>query len=147
MWALGAVAVPAKLHKLGLVHRPTWRRASDQYAIRVSAELRTGKHGTTVRCPQSAEPLQHGYWVRFTAIANSGIPSTDHYRVQWRVANTDKSASKAGVLRGDFYPSDEGAFRSERLEYRGVHFVEAFLIRKRDDLLVGQSDPFYAVIE
>jgi len=94
--------VPAKLHKLPLVHRPTWRRASDQYIVRVSAEQRTGKHGTTVRCLRSAKPLQHDYWVRFTATANRGTPFTDDYRVQWRVANTDKAASKAGVLRGDF---------------------------------------------
>jgi hypothetical protein len=28
-----------------------------------------------------------------------------------------------------------------------VHFVDAFLIRKRDNRLVGQSAPFYVVIE
>lgn len=145
--ALGAAAVPAKLRQLPDAHRPTWRRASDQYTVRVSAELRTGKHGTTVRSLRSAEPLQPDYWVLFMATGNHGIPFTDDYMVQWRVANTDKAASKAGALRGDFYSSDEGASRSERLEYRGVHFVEAFLIRKRDNRLVGQSDPFYVVVE
>jgi hypothetical protein len=50
-------------------------------------------------------------------------------------------------LRGDFYPSDSGSSRSEQLSYRGVHFVEAFLVRKRDSGLVGQSEPFYVVIE
>ncbi|WP_162520733.1 nucleotide-binding domain-containing protein [Pseudaquabacterium pictum] len=112
-----------------------------------SAELRTGKYGTTVRPLQSAEPLQPDYWLRFTATGSHGIPFTDDYRVHWRVANTDKAASRAGALRGDFYASDDGASRSERLQYRGVHFVEAFLIRKRDNRLVGQSDPFYVVIE
>lgn len=145
--ALGAAAVPAKLRQLPHVHRPTWRRASDQYTVKVNAELRTGRHGTTVRPIRSAEPLQRDYWVRFTAAGNHGIPFTDDYKVQWRVANTDKAASKAGALRGDFYASDASASRSERLEYRGVHFVEAFLIRKRDNRLVGQSEPFYVVIE
>jgi hypothetical protein len=35
----------------------------------------------------------------------------------------------------------------EDLSYRGLHFVEAFLIRKADDRLAGQSSPFYVVIE
>lgn len=145
--ALGVAAVPAKLRQLPHVHRPTWRRASDQYTVRVSAELRTARHGGTVRTIQSAEPLQRNYWVRFTATGSYGVPFTDDYKVQWRVANTDKAASTAGALRGEFYPSDEGTSRPERLEYRGVHFVEAFLIRQRDNRLVGQSEPFYVVIE
>lgn len=144
---LGAAAVPAKLRQLPHVRRPTWRRASDQYTVRVTAELRTGQYGNTVRAIQSAEALQPDYWVRFTANGNHGIPFTDDYKVQWRVTNTDRAASRAGALRGEFYACDDGASRSERLEYRGVHFVEAFLIRKRDNRLVGQSDPFYVVIE
>lgn len=145
--ALGAEAVPSRLRQLPHVRRPTWRRASDQHAVRVSAMLRTGQYGNTIRGIQSAEPLQPDYWVRFTASGIHGVPFTDDYKVQWRVTNTDKVASKAGALRGDFYASDEGASRSERLQYRGVHFVEAFLIRKRDNRLMGQSDPFYVVIE
>ena len=42
---------------------------------------------------------------------------------------------------------DEPFVRWERLSYRGVHMVEAFLIRKSDDTLVGRSAPFYVVIE
>jgi hypothetical protein len=39
----------------------------------------------------------------------------------------------AGALRGDFYPSDKvggvSSFtRDEELAYRGVHFVQAFLV-------------------
>lgn len=96
---------------------------------------------------RSAEPLRPGYWLRFTASNNIGVPFTDDYKVQWRVTNTDKAAARASALRGDFYASNSSASRSERLEYRGVHFVEAFLIRKRDNCMVGQSEPFYVVIE
>lgn len=144
---LGAAAVPGMLRQLPHVRRPTWRRASDQHAVRVCAVLRTGQYGSTLRAIQSAEPLQPGYWVRFSATGSHGVPFTDDYKVQWRVTNTDKVASRAGELRGDFYASDDGASRLERLQYRGVHFVEAFLIRKRDNRLVGQSEPFYIVIE
>lgn len=145
--ALGAAAVPAKLRQLPHVHRPTWRRAPEQHTIRVSAELKNGQYGNTVRAIQSAEPLQSGYWVRFNATGAHGIPFAADYKVQWRVTNTDKVAAQANALRGDFYPSDSGTTRTERLEYRGVHFVEAFLIRKRDNCLVGQSEPFFVVIE
>lgn len=145
--ALGAAAVPAKLRKLPHVHRPVWRRATDQYTVKVTAELRTGQYGNAVRSVRSAEPLQSGYWLRFSATNTMGVPFTDDYKVQWRVTNTDKVAARADALRGDFYRSDEHFSRSEQLSYRGVHFVEAFLIRKRDNRLVGQSDPFYVVIE
>lgn len=145
--ALGAAAVPAKLRQLPHVRRPTWRKAPEQHAVRVVAELRTGQYGNTVRAIQSAEALQPGYWVRFNASGVHGMPFSADYKVQWRVTNTDKVASRAGALRGEFYPSDTGTSRSEGLNYRGVHFVEAFLIRKRDNRLVGQSDPFYVVIE
>ena len=145
--ALGAAAVPAKLRQLPHVRRPTWRRGTEQHVVRVSAELRTGQYGNTVRPIRSAEPLPSGYWVRFNAAGAHGIPFADDFKVQWRVTNTDKVASRAGALRGEFYPSDFGTTRSEGLEYRGVHFVEAFLIRKRDNRLVGQSDTFYVVVE
>ena len=145
--ALGAAAVPGRLRQLPHVRRPTWRRASDQHTVRVGAVLRSGQYGNTLRAIQSAEPLQPDHWIRFSATGSHGIPFTDDYKVQWRVTNTDKVASRAGALRGEFYPSDDGASRSERLQYRGVHFVEAFLIRKRDNRLVGQSEPFYVVIE
>lgn len=145
--ALGVAAVPAKLCQLPHVRRPTWRRGTEQHVVSVSAELRTGQYGNTVRAIQSAEPLPSGYWVRFNAAGAHGIPFAEDFKVQWRVTNTDRVASRAGALRGEFYPSDSGTTRSEGLEYRGVHFVEAFLIRKRDNRLVGQSDPFYIVIE
>lgn len=145
--ALGAAAVPAKLRKLPHVHRPIWRKASDQYTVKVMAELRSGRYGNTVRSIRSTEPLQAGYWIRFLATNTMGVPFPDEYKVRWRVTNTDKAAARADALRGDFYPSDDHFSRSEQLSYRGVHFVEAFLIRKRDNRLVGQSDPFYVVIE
>lgn len=145
--ALGLAAVPARLRQLPHVHRPTWRRGADNYTVRVSAELRYEKFGATVRSIRSAEPLPANYWVHFTAVGSSGIPFSRDYRIAWRVVNTDKAASEAGELRGDFYSSDAGSSRSEHLQYRGVHFVEAFLIRKRDNCLVGQSDPFYVVVE
>lgn len=144
---LGAAAVPAKLLRLPHIRRPTWRKAAEQYKVKITAELRTGEYESAFRSVRSAEPLQPGYWLKFTAANAMGVPFADDYKVQWRVTNTDKVAARAGVLRGDFYPSDDGSSRAEQLSYRGVHFVEAFLIRRRDNRLVGQSEPFFVVIE
>ena len=112
------------------------------------AELKTANYGQFMRQIRSAEPLQPGYTVKFCARDIHGVPyQTDDYSIKWRITNTDKAAVAANQLRGDFYPSDEGAVRSESLSYRGVHFVEAFVVRKRDHRLMGNSEPFYIVIE
>ncbi|WP_370141160.1 hypothetical protein [Bradyrhizobium diazoefficiens] len=33
------------------------------------------------------------------------------------------------------------------MKFRGIHLVEAFVVRKRDDALVAQSEPFRVLIE
>lgn len=145
---LGPRAVPSRIHRLPHIERPKWRRASEQLTIRVTAELKTGNYGQVIRQITSAEPLQRGYWVKFCAKNVHGIPyQTDDYSIKWRITNTDKAAVAANQLRGQFYPSDEGASRGESLSYRGVHFVEAFVVRNRDQRLMGHSEPFYVVIE
>lgn len=145
--ARGVVAIPPKLRKLPHVRRPTWRKLNDPYTVKVAAELRDRENANAVRTVNSADPLQPGYWIKFTATGALGVPFSDDYRIEWRVTNTDKVASQEDALRGEFYPSTGRNWRTEQLSYRGVHFVEAFLIRKRDERLAGQSEPFYVVIE
>jgi hypothetical protein len=53
----------------------------------------------------------------------------------------------ANCLRGEFYKPKNDNTKWEGLKFRGVHFVEAFVIRKRVDTLVGQSEPFQVVIQ
>jgi hypothetical protein len=67
--------------------------------------------------------------------------------VKWRVVNTDTAAAGAHALRGGFYDSDAPSQRWEKTEYRGAHWVEAFVIRKRDQTCVGQSERYFVVIE
>lgn len=100
-------------------------------------------------CPVSSlQPLEAGYWLKFVAGNNVGAPFPPDFRVKWRVTNTDQAAYDARQLRGDYYDSDSsGNSRMERLAFRGVHFVEAFLVRKSDSRLAGESEPFYVVIE
>jgi hypothetical protein len=144
--AIGVRALPARLTKLPYVHRPTWRVASSSLTVKVTADLLTS-NGQLIRPIGSLDPLQKGYSVRFTAVNNIGATFPSDYKVMWRVTNTDRAAYDAGQLRGDFYNSDSAMSRTESLSYRGVHFVEAFLLRKSDNRLAGKSAPFYVVIE
>ena len=66
---------------------------------------------------------------------------------RWRVTNTGVVALTAQAGRGGFYPSSTGTRRWEELRYRGVHFVEAFIVLRSGDTLVGKSKPFHVVIE
>lgn len=147
--AYGPQAIPARLTRLPYVQRPKWREVppSSQLTVKVSAELRTGEYGSTIRPVSSLQLLQPGYWLKFAATNNVGVPFPSEYKVKWRITNTDKAAYDARQLRGDFYDSDSAGGRTEHLSYRGVHFVEAFLVRKSDQRLVGRSQPFYVAIE
>jgi hypothetical protein len=65
----------------------------------------------------------------------------------WRVTNTDEAAASENALRGKFEKPESDNSRWESLKYRGVHLVEAFVIRKRDDRIVGKSPAFRVMIE
>ena len=145
--AYGREALPFRITKLPYVKRPKWRTASQSYRVNVSADLLTSLHGSRIRSVASLEPLQKGNGIRFSASNTVGLPFDSTFKVQWRITNTDKAAYDANVLRGDFYPSDSGLSRNEELSYRGVHFVEAFLIGKSDNRLYGKSEPFYVVVK
>ncbi len=143
----GRAALPERITRLPYIRRPKWRAASQSYRINVSAELLTEKKGTRLSGVTSLQHLRKGRSIRFTASNAIGVPFDSSFKVMWRVTNTDQAAYDANKLRGDFYPSDLGFSREEDLVYRGVHFVEAFLIGKRDNRLYGKSQPFYVVVE
>ena len=83
----------------------------------------------------------------FEAVTATGFPfPANDYDVRWRVVNTDREAAQARGLRGGFYKSDRPGARWESTSYHGAHWVEAFVIRKRDKVCVGQSDRFFVVI-
>jgi hypothetical protein len=145
---IGRAALPSGFDRLPHMRRPRWRStAGSRLTVNVGAQLWTSRYGQFVRPLASLAPTQPGYWVRFNASNNLGLPFPETYKVEWRVTNTDEVARRANALRGDYYRSDEPGIRWEQLSYRGVHMVEAFLIRKVDDSLLGKSDPFYVVIE
>ncbi|RZI60485.1 MAG: nucleotidyltransferase [Pseudomonas sp.] len=143
----GREALPERITRLPYVQRPKWRNASQSYHVKVSAELLAEQRGRRLGSVATLQPLPKGNSIRFTASNSIGVPFPSSFKVQWRVTNTDLAAYDANSLRGDFYPSDSGFSREEDLAYRGVHFVEAFLIGKSDNRLYGKSEPFYVVIE
>jgi hypothetical protein len=145
---IGRSALPRGFERLPHMRRPRWRTASGtQLTVNVNAKLWTSKYGHAVGTVESLEPSRPGYWMRFHARSSRGLPFPETYNVEWRITNTDEAAERANALRGDFYRSDEPLVRWEQLSYRGVHMVEAFLIRRADNALLGKSDVFYVVIE
>lgn len=142
----GIYALPERIKRLPYAQRPKWRKGAQSIQVKVSAELVTAE-GSRLRQISSLDPLQKGGCIQFTASNNVGLGFGNSYKVEWRITNTDRDAYDANQLRGEFYHSNTGYTRREGLSYRGVHFVEAFLVGKHDNRLYGKSDPFYVVIE
>lgn len=145
----GRRALPASFDRLPHKQRPRWRASPNPlFQISVVASRHTARNGVWIDTITSgAGPLPKHHWLRFEARTGVGTPVTNDFEIHWRVTNTDEAARRADCLRGGFEASNDGASRWEQLEYRGVHTVEAFAVRKRDQVLVAQSDPFYVVIE
>jgi hypothetical protein len=144
----GSRAIPPRFHKQAHMHTPTWRRAAQIFPVYVRADLYQSEGSGHIGTVDGTESLSPGHWLHFRAVTNTGLPlSKDDYRVEWRVTNTDEAAFRARALRGEFYKPKADNSRWERLEYRGVHLVEAFVILKRNETLVGQSAPFRVIIE
>jgi len=145
---LGASALPPGFNRLPHMHRPRWSvAAGTSFTVNVRATLWASREFGQIGSIQSLQALSSGRGLRFEAVNNVGIPFGSDYVIQWRVSNTDQQAYDRNALRGGFYRSDRPGVRWEELAYRGVHLVEAFLIRARDDTLCGQSEPFYVMIE
>lgn len=97
---------------------------------------------------QSGQLLRKGLQLRFEAVTQAGVPYTGRdAAVQWQVVNTDRDAFEDDGLRGGFYGSDPRGVRWETSSYRGIHWVQAFVIRKRDRKCIGCSARFFVVIE
>lgn len=129
---------------------PRWKKAlGDQMMVTVRADLHRSNLGTQhVKEIQSLEPLPAGHWLQFRAATNMGLPFPKaEYTVMWRVTNTDEAAARANALRGRFEKPEADNQRWEQLTYRGVHLVEAFVILKRTNRIVGQSEAFRVMIE
>ena len=144
----GAHVLPASFDKKPYMEAPKWKSAGQNVSITVRADLHRSKQGTKVRAVQPLEPLQPGNYLNFKAYTSTGMPfDPSDYKVMWRVTNTDEAAASHNELRGKFEKPESDNSRWESLKYRGVHLVEAFLIRKRDDKMMGKSPAYRVMIE
>lgn len=126
-------------------HKPSWRMASRQIPIRVMASVHEARFGSFAHDLNNGQPLPKGRHLRFEAISSSGLPES--FEVRWRVVNSGQEAVNADAMRGGFEKSQEPRTRWEHTGYRGVHWVEAFVINKRTNECVGKSDRFFVVVE
>lgn len=144
---LGKRALPATFARLPWMQKPIWPQLGQPlFKVVVAATLHPYEDGPVEQAVADLQQLRKGYWLRFKASQANGLPLPSGYNTFWRVTNTDREAAQAQCLRGDYYPSTRGNTRFERLEYRGVHLVEAFVLRKRDNVLVSWSEAFHVVI-
>lgn len=146
----GEQILPASFNKKPHMEAPRWRRvaASQMMSVSVTAELHRSKFSPYLGPVQSLELLQPGGWLHFRAVTNTGMSfDASLYTVMWRVTNTDEAAAAENALRGGFEKPESDNSRWEQLKYRGVHLVEAFVVRRRDDRIVGQSEAFRVMIE
>jgi len=128
------------------VAKPLWP-IDEQFAIHVQAGLSTSKNGQIEKQIESGEIVPTARWLQFTAHCPTGLPAT--FKIWWRVANTGGQAARLGKLRGGFEPCNGNlpGQRWELTEYRGIHWVEAFVVNNRNNRCVGKSDRFFVVIE
>jgi Second Messenger Oligonucleotide or Dinucleotide Synthetase domain/Adenylyl/Guanylyl and SMODS C-terminal sensor domain len=146
----GGRVLPTNFNKKSYMEAPRWKRATNlNVSVSIRAELSRNKSDVqSIRTVHSLEPLQPGSWLHFRATTDAGLPfNSGEFRVMWRVTNTDEAAALENALRGRFEDPEGDNSRWESLKYRGVHLVEAFIIRKRDERLIGQSDAFRVMIE
>lgn len=113
--------------------------------LAVTAGESARKHGDIERQLTSGDFVPKNRWIKFTAQSPTGIPTT--FTVWWRVVNTGGDAARRGELRGGFNKSMSPCVRWESTKFRGVHWVEAFVVNRRTNCCVGKSDPFFVVIE
>jgi hypothetical protein len=143
-------AILAKIPRsLPHVQRPMWHMSTTGKAIpvQIRANQYDERNRTRLGSLRSGDVMPKHREILFRAVTTTGLPfSRPDYDVHWRVVNTDKEAAGAGALRGGFYPSDPAGSRWESTLYRGAHWVEAFVIRRRDKVCVGQSERFFVVI-
>ena len=98
-----------------------------------------GKPRTKVKWPLGKRPVPKGVWLKFVASTNIREP----YEVRWQVVNTGSDAILARQLRGDEFEESNGStkdIRWEGTEYRGTHWIEAFIIKS--GVCVARSKPF-----
>ncbi|SDG43418.1 SMODS domain-containing nucleotidyltransferase [Sulfitobacter delicatus] len=126
---------------------PTWTPSHETASCYVSATFHRSGRGSSGVNVDDGSALPRDGWLRFKCTTFQLQYDKTEYFVQWRVTNTGFVAKLKGQMRGEFYDQDGQFIKWEKLSYRGVHFVEAFVIRKYDNTLACKSAPYNVVIK
>lgn len=145
----GATILASIKTSLPWVKASRWQVApSANLGVTIKATLHEYEGGPAISTIASGSPLQKYQHILFQACAANGMPlASPEYVVHWQVVNTERDAANANALRGGFYRSSKPGQRWEQTQYRGVHWVQAFVVRKRDGREIGRSERFFVVIE
>ncbi|PWB95169.1 SMODS domain-containing nucleotidyltransferase [Methylosinus sporium] len=144
----GSQLIPRSLFEhLPHMKRPPWRSTPQLFTTLITATLHKSRDGTAIGTLSPWQIIPKNYWIKFTAVTQTGAPLPREFDVRWRITNTGPDATAARQLRGAFYDSSSQSTNWEQTQYHGVHMAEAFIIRRRDDLLVSKSEPFYVAVE
>jgi len=142
---LGARILPAWFNRIAHKQRPKWRILTPPaFTVQVKSTLHSARRGGVWE--DMITPLPKDHWIQLRVATQMGIPLPDGHDVYWRVTNTGGAAFQAGQMRGEILKANDGSSHWEHLSYRGIHTVEAFVLRKRDNVIVAQSAPYYVVI-
>lgn len=146
--SLGPAIVSSISTALSWVKPPPWQNTSRPLGVQIKATLHNGEGAPSIGELYSGQVIPKHKSILLQALTSTGMPyGSRDYQVHWQVVNTDRDAAEAGALRGGFYRSDSRGRRCEATLYRGVHWVQAFVVRRRDGRCVGISDRYFVVIE
>ncbi|MBU6172344.1 MAG: nucleotidyltransferase [Planctomycetes bacterium] len=109
-----------------------------QYQVSVKGTVHPGSKASKTKWQMTHRPVPRNVWLRFEAKTNVPEP----FEVRWQVVNTGQDAIAADCLRGNEFEESNGATKNVRwegTEYRGTHWVEAFIIRH--GVCVARSQP------
>lgn len=143
----GTSILPPFFNRPPHMQSPKWQPASEGVGkAYVHAQYQAHRHAQVARRVESGDtlPAHGGIWLDAALYAGTPIPAGA--RVEWRITNTGVVALVKNQGRGEFNLPHSGNRRWEQLQYRGVHIAEAFIIRRSDERLIAQSDPFHVVI-
>jgi hypothetical protein len=123
---------------VGHRHPPRWTLSPQKFTVEIKGSYMRKVGGFRwTRFLNNSTPLHKGLSLRFEAETNVPKP----YEIHWQVVNTGQEAEAKNGLRGGFYESKGSSrVREEGTEYRGLHWVECFVIKK--DVCVARSGEY-----
>jgi hypothetical protein len=124
---------------------PSITNAFFRESLRCSSEYRFHAHAadkTIGRAQISDSPDMTASGIK------PAVPSSTKkaVNVQGQVVDSDEDFWRANGLRGGFYESKPGGARWATSESRGLHWVQAFVIRKRDRVCLDRSERFFVIV-